>query len=52
MCWAEIKTLLDEVDPPNKTDSITINQELTLYVPKFNEEKDISILHSLIKTKP
>ena len=23
-----------------------------MYVPKFNEEKDVSILHSLVKSKP
>ena len=23
-----------------------------MYIPKFNEEKDISVLHSLIKTHP
>jgi transcriptional regulator len=34
------------------TVSLTINWEFILYVPKFNEEKDVSILHSLVKSKP
>ena len=29
-----------------------MSEEFILYVPKFNEEKDVAILHSLVKSKP